>query len=166
MVGLTLICNQSPEMKIMKFNPIRTAIEKLKSIREDPKKVCYGFAFGIFMCTTPFIGIKWILALPVLWLTKWNKTACMIGVFQVNSLTGPLYYAAAYFVGNRVCGFDNAFEMPDSMNFGVIKDLFFGSTEIFLTLLVGGLIISIPMTIGAFYLVKYIFSRRSNTQFI
>lgn len=156
--------NKSPEMKIRKFNPVRSTITKLKSIQADPKKVCYGFALGIFLCTTPFIGFKWILALPILWLTGWNKLACMIGVFQVNSLTGPLYYTVAYFVGNSVCGYDNAFVMPDTMSFGVIKDLFFGSTEIFMTLLVGGMILSIPMTIGAFYLAKSIFSRKLITQ--
>jgi uncharacterized protein (DUF2062 family) len=151
-------------MKAINFNPVRKLVLKLKTIQADPKNVCYGFAFGIFMCTTPLIGIKWLVALPVLWLTKWNKIACMIGIFQVNSLTGPFYYAVAYFIGSRVCGFGGNFLMPGNLSFSAMKDLFFSSAEVFLSLTIGGLIISIPLTTGAFYLVKSIFSQKTRTQ--
>ncbi|MCK9400919.1 MAG: hypothetical protein M0Q51_13135 [Bacteroidales bacterium] len=40
-------------MKKSKFNPVRKVIKKLKTINADPMKVCYGFAFGVFMSTTP-----------------------------------------------------------------------------------------------------------------
>ena len=151
-------------MKTKNFNPITAIVNRLKKINADPMKICYGFAFGIFMSTTPFIGFKWMLALPVVWLAKWNKVACMIGVLQVNYVTGPLFYALAYFVGKGVCGYPNTFELPDRMSFGAVMNIFLGNADVFISLLVGGLLLSIPMTIGAFYLVKSILTRKLNTQ--
>jgi uncharacterized protein (DUF2062 family) len=153
-------------MAKFRFNPVKAAIDKLKSINADPMKVCYGFAFGIFMATTPLIFIKWMVALPIVWLLKWNKTACLIGILQVNYLTGPLFYALAYFVGKAVCGFSNSFELPAQMNFSAMKEIFFGNADVFISLLTGGLILSVPLTVGAFYLAKSIFHRNLNTQAI
>jgi uncharacterized protein len=151
-------------MKLKSLNPVPALFNRLRAINADPAMVAYGYAFGTFMCTTPLIGIKWIVALPILWLTRWNKVACMIGIFQVNYLTGPLFYALAYFVGNGVCGFHNAVELPEKMSIMAMKDLFLGNANVFLSLLVGGMILSVPLTIGAFYLVKFILNRKLTPQ--
>jgi uncharacterized protein len=151
-------------MKTLKFNPVRSVVAKLKSIKADPMKICYGFAFGVFMSTTPLIGFKWLVALPIVMLAKWNKMACLVGILQVNYLTGPLFYALAYFIGKSVCGFGNTFEMPARMSFGALKDIFFGNADVFISLLTGGMILSIPMTVGAFFLVRSMFHKRLNTQ--
>lgn len=151
-------------MKTLKFNPIRSAVNKLKSIKADPMKICYGFAFGVFMSATPLIGFKWLVALPIVILAKWNKTACLVGILQVNYFTGPLFYALAYFVGRSVCGYGNTFIMPRQMNLAAFKDIFFGNADVFISLLTGGFILSIPMTIGAFYLVRSLFYKNLKAQ--
>jgi uncharacterized protein (DUF2062 family) len=151
-------------MKKLNFKPVKTVIRKLKNIKADPVKICYGFAFGVFMSTTPLIGFKWMVALPIVWLARWNKMACLIGIMQVNYLTGPLFYALAYFVGKGVCGYSSTFELPKTMSFGAVKDIFFGNTDVFISLLTGGLILSVPLTIGAYYLVRSLFSNKLKTQ--
>lgn len=147
-----------------RFNPVSMVTRKLRSIKADPAKICYGFAFGVFMSTTPFIGFKWVIALPVVFLARWNKTACMIGILQVNYLTGPIFYAAAFFIGKLVTGHSTMFEMPGKMSFGAVKDIFFGNVDIFLSLLTGGLILGVPLAVGAFYLVRSIFSQKLKVQ--
>ena len=151
-------------MKKLNYNPVSAVIKKLKTIHGDPMKVCYGFAFGIFMSTTPLIGLKWFVAFPIVCLAKWNKMACMIGVLQVNYLTGPLFYALAFLIGKNVCGYPTTFELPDRMSFSAIKDLLTGNADVFVSLAVGGLILSIPLTIGAFYLAKSFLSKNLKTQ--
>lgn len=151
-------------MKTRSYNPVRKMIRKLQSIKADPLKICYGFAFGVFMSTTPLIGFKWVVALPIVMLAKWNKMACLLGIMQVNYLTGPLFYAAAYFLGDAVCGFSNSFQLPERMNFAAVKDIFFGNADVFLSLLTGGIILSIPLTIGAFFLARSLFARRLKAQ--
>jgi uncharacterized protein (DUF2062 family) len=103
-------------MKKLRFNPVRSVIERLKAINAHPMKICYGFAFGVFMSTTPLIGIKWMVALPIVWILRWSKVACLIGVLQVNYLTGPIFYALAYFIGKGVCGYSNTIELPELMS--------------------------------------------------
>ena len=149
-------------MKKLNFNPV----QRLRAIQADPLKICYGFAFGVFMATTPLIGFKWAVALPIVMLAKWSKVACMIGILQVNYLTGPLFYALAYIIGRGVCGFSGSFELPDQMSFAAVKDIFFGNADVFISLLVGGFVLSIPLTIGAYYLVRTIFSKNLKAQAI
>jgi uncharacterized protein len=151
-------------MKKINFNPVPAIIRKLKNIKADPVKICYGFAFGVFMSTTPLIGFKWLVALPIVMLTKWNKMACLIGILQVNYVTGPLFYALAYFVGKGVCGYSSTFELPKTMSFSAVMDIFFGNADVLISLLTGGLILSVPLTIGAYYLVRSIFSSNLKTQ--
>jgi uncharacterized protein len=149
-------------MNKLRFNPVNKLIKKLKSIEADPAKIAYGYAFGTFLSTTPLIGIKWIVALPILWMTKWNKLSCMVGIFQVNYFTGPLFYGLAYFIGKSVCGFDNSFELPDPLTFSAMKDIILSNADVFISILTGGMILSIPMTLGAFFFVKSILPRKVN----
>jgi uncharacterized protein len=151
-------------MKKLRYNPVQKIIRKLKTIKADPVKICYGFAFGVFMSTTPLIGFKWMVALPIVWLARWNKMACLIGIMQVNYVTGPLFYALAYFVGKGVCGYSSTFELPETMSFSAVKDIFFGNADVFISLLTGGLILSVPLTIGAYYLVRSLFSNKLKPQ--
>jgi uncharacterized protein (DUF2062 family) len=151
-------------MKAIKFNPVKTVVAKLRKIKADPVKVCYGFAFGVFMSTTPFIGFKWLVALPVVLIARWNKISCMLGILQVNYLTGPFFYALAYLLGKKVCGFQNSIALPDKMSFHAVLNLFLGNADVFISLLVGGLMLSIPMTIGSWYLAKSILNLRLKPQ--
>ena len=150
-------------MKKLKFNPVRSIVKRLRSIDADPMKICYGFAFGVFMSTTPLIGFKWMVALPVVWLARWSKVAYLAGIMQVNYLTGPFFYALAYFVGDKVCGFSNSFRLPEHMNLAAMKEIFFGNVDVFLSLLIGGLILSVPLTLLAFYLAKSLLSGKLKT---
>ncbi|MFO7613121.1 MAG: DUF2062 domain-containing protein [Bacteroidales bacterium] len=145
-------------MKKIKFHPVRTIKSKLNSIKANPIQICYGFAFGVFMSTTPLIGFKWLVALPVVWLAKWSKMACMIGILQVNYITGPLFYGLAYMVGKGVCGYNHTVELPGRMSFGAVRDIFFSKADVFISLLAGGLILGIPLTVGAYFLARSIFS--------
>lgn len=151
-------------MKKLTFNPVRTIIRKLSAIRENPAKICYGFAFGVLMSATPFIGFKWLVALPIVMLARWNKTACMLGILQVNYLTGPFFYALSYLIGRKVCGFDRAFELPERMNLVAFKEIFFENAEVFLSLLAGGLILGIPMALASYFLVRSFFMKKINPQ--
>ena len=151
-------------MHELKFNPVRLIRQKLNNIGADPMKIAYGYAFGTFMSSTPLIGFKWLVAIPILWLTKWNKVACMIGIFQVNYFTGPVFYAIAYIVGKYVCGYENTFNLPERLTFNAMKELLISNADVFVSITVGGLVLSIPMTLGAFFFVKSIFARKSNSQ--
>ena len=153
-------------MKAHILAPVRKIMDKLRSINADPRKICYGYAFGIFMSTTPLIGLKWLVALPVIFLVRWNKTACLIGILHINYITGPVFYSLAFILGKAVCGYSTPYSIHGKMNLAGFKEMFFGDIEIFLALLTGGLILGIPLTIGAYFLARSLFINRFKGQLI
>ncbi|MEJ2596207.1 MAG: DUF2062 domain-containing protein, partial [bacterium] len=71
--------------------------KKLASIHADPHIVAMGYAMGIFLASTPLIGIKVPIAILLAFLFKWNKIAALIGIFHINPLTGPVFYGFTFF---------------------------------------------------------------------
>ncbi|MFH1296570.1 MAG: DUF2062 domain-containing protein [Bacteroidota bacterium] len=130
--------------------------EKLVQIKSDPKKICLGYAFGVFLATTPFVGIKVFIALLFTKVFKWSKVAAVIGVYHINILTAPLFYGFSFLVGKQVLGAQIDFSYPEKVSVKALLDIFCGNISIFYSLLLGGLILGIPLTIGAYYLSMYL----------
>ena len=86
--------------------------EKLTDLKTDPKKVSMGYAFGVFLASTPFIGIKVFIAILFTSLFKWSKVAAVIGVFHINVLTAPLFYGFSFLLGKRCLGRILNFHIP------------------------------------------------------
>ena len=137
------------EISVSKLSALK---EKLTAIKADPRKVSMGYALGIFLASTPFIGVKVFIAIFLTWLLKWNKIAAIIGVFHVNLFTAPLFYGFAFLVGKRVLGSHMEFSYPEKMNMSFLLDLFQGNISLLYSLLLGGLILGIPMAFGAYWL--------------
>jgi uncharacterized protein (DUF2062 family) len=133
---------------------------KLTSINYDPKKVSMGYAFGIFLASTPFIGIKVFIAILFTSVFKWSKVAAIIGVFHINALTGPLFYGLSFLVGKKVLGAQIEFSFSGTINLKTLFEIFQGNIAIFYSLLLGGFILGIPMSIGAYWLSMHLTSHR------
>jgi uncharacterized protein len=146
-------------MKTIK-NKFRSVITRLISIDGKPEKVASGYALGIFLGTTPFIGTKVFIALLITSIFKWKKAAAIIGVFHVNSLTAPFFYSLSFFVGKWVMGYDCVFNFPDHFGFKAMVACFAGTSEIFISLLVGGLVLGIPLAFGGYKLCMFLINRR------
>jgi uncharacterized protein (DUF2062 family) len=123
---------------------------KLISIPADPKKVSLGYALGVFLASTPFIGVKVPIAIFLTTLLKWNRIASIIGVFHVNLLTAPLFYGFSYLAGRFVLGQETV-ALPCNFTMKACHDLFAGNCTIFLDLLVGGCILGVPLAFAAYF---------------
>jgi uncharacterized protein (DUF2062 family) len=139
---------------------IKGVTVKLLSIRGKPLDVAKGYALGIFLATTPFIGLKVFIALLLSALFRWNKTASVIGVYHVNPLTAPPFYALAFLVGKTFLGIKESFVFPDDLRITSLFHIFTGAGNIFLCLLAGGLILGIPLTCLAFLSVRTVLIRQ------
>ena len=135
--------------------------EKLISIPADPKKICLGYALGVFLAATPFIGVKVPIAILLTALLKWNKIASIIGVFHVNLLTAPLFYGFSFLVGQFVLRRETGCALPDNFTIKACYDLFTGNAIIFLDLLAGGCILGVPLAFAA-YLFSFSVIRRKH----
>lgn len=126
--------------------------DKLAGIQANPRKVSLGYAFGVFLAATPFIGIKVPIALAVTRLFHWNKVSAIIGVFHVNLFTAPLFYGISFMAGRFVLGNRIDFTYPDHVTLRDMFELFAGNLTIFYNLLLGGLLLGLPMAAAAYCL--------------
>jgi uncharacterized protein len=142
----------------------RSIGSRLLSINDKPEKIAFGYALGIFLATTPFIGLKVPIALMITYFCKWSKMASVIGVYHINAFTAPLYYGLSYSAGKSTLGFNCHFVFPHHPDIKLIINCFAGSWDIFLSLLIGGLIIGIPLSIVAYKLLIRALKRRNSIQ--
>ena len=57
-------------------------------------QVALGFAIGVFMSFSPFLGFHLVLSGLFAWLLRVNIAASMLGNFLGNPVTYPLMWAA------------------------------------------------------------------------
>lgn len=142
---------------------IRGIKVRLKSMKGSPEKIALGYALGIFLTTTPLVGLKVPIALGICQLFKWKKTAAVIGVFHVNTLTGPFYYGLSFLLGKSVMGYHCSFEVPAGFGFRAMAAFFNSGSEVFISLWVGGLIIGVPLSLLAYKLVMSLLKKHRHT---
>jgi hypothetical protein len=144
------------------MNPFVKIRKKLTSIEANPSTISRGYALGVFLGTTPFIGVKVIIALTLTWLLKWSKPASIIGVYHINALTGPVFYSAAFLVGKKLTGTQTEFLLSGNFSFRGFISAVTGTTEVFFALLAGGLVLGVPMALMAYFISGMALGRRKD----
>ncbi|WP_373498049.1 DUF2062 domain-containing protein [Desulfococcus sp.] len=130
----------------------KKAYERFVKIRGTPREIALGFALGLFVGMTPFMGFHMAIAIFFAALFKWNKIAAAAGGWISNPLTAPFVYAGTYYVGNKVLNIQNACCIPKELNLDVIVQLVKNAPEIFWILTVGGIVAGIPVAMLGYYL--------------
>ena len=153
--------------KIMKYlgnNPLsRKASQVWKKIlrqKDAPEKISKGYALGVFLGTTPFIGFKVLIALIITSILKWNKATAVIGVYHINSVTGPFFYTLAFYVGTKTLGLNLGEFTITKLNWEFLMSLFDMGIDMYLAFLVGGLVLGIPMTAAAYFISLFILKKK------
>lgn len=131
---------------------LHTAYERFVKIRGNPREIALGFALGLFVGMTPFMGFHMAIAVFFAALFKWSKIAAAAGGWISNPVTAPFVYAGTYYVGNKVLNIQNACCIPKELNLDVIVQLLKSAPEIFWILTVGGIVVGIPVAVAGYYL--------------
>ncbi len=124
---------------------------KLSGISEEPHKVAMGYALGIFLAASPFIGLKIFIAIAITFIFKWNKVAAIIGVFHINPITGPIFYGFSFLVGNSVLGSSVSFAFTWPITIKTLYEIVTANSMVFMSLLTGGIILGLPLAIAAYF---------------
>jgi len=69
---------------------------KLLRLQEDPRKIAWGMALGVFVGVTPTIPFHTVIALSLAALLRVSPVTAFIGIQVGNPLTVPAFYLAAY----------------------------------------------------------------------
>jgi hypothetical protein len=136
---------------------------KFLRLQEDPRKLAWGMALGVFIGITPTIPFHLVAALSLAALFRVSPVSAIIGIQIGNPLTIVPIYLTAYRVGKFLLHRGNPLVFPETFSYEAwLRVLWKGG----LALQVGGIIIAIPPAIVAYFLTLWIVQRyqRRKTQ--
>ncbi len=90
----------------------RYILLRLTRLKVTPHSAALGFAAGAAISCTPLLGLHFVIALAIAFVTGGSMIAAMLGTAFGNPLTFPLLFAASYWIGDR------AFELVDAVGGG------------------------------------------------
>lgn len=126
----------------------------------DPKIVAKGFALGSFVGMLPFPGFQWIISASLATFLRYNRTAAIAGVFNTNLASGAFIFAFNYWLGRKILGIESSFQMPDHINLSFAKTVIEAGSDVFLSLLLGGIISGIFVLFLGYYISLSILTRK------
>jgi len=119
-----------------------------------PHAIALGFAAGVFVSFTPFIGLHFVTAFILAWITGGNLISAALGTFIGNPVTFPIIWATTFQLGNWMLG--KAATMPFHFNIG--KSLLHESFDVLWPLIkpmtVAGVPLGIIFAIGFYFPVR------------
>ena len=145
--------------------PIKKAYFRFLKIRGNPREIALGFALGIFVGMTPFMGLQTAIAVPLAALLKWNKFSAALAVWISNPLSAPVVYGITYYIGEKVLFIQNGYKLPAEFNLDALLYTFRSAPEIIGILLVGGVVVGLPLAAASyFFALKTIVEYRASIQ--
>lgn len=91
-------------LELRKF--YQKTVNKLNSLKGTPDSISKGFATGVAMSFTPFVGFHIVLSLLVSKITKQNGIAATLGTIAGNPWTFPFIWYATLHTGHFLLGSD------------------------------------------------------------
>lgn len=78
--------------------------KRLLRLSGTPHSIAAGFAAGVALAMTPFIGFHYLLCFVVAFLVRGNVLAAVLGTTIGNPLTFPFIWLATFETGNVILG--------------------------------------------------------------
>lgn len=152
--------------KSSRFNRILSWIkryyERFLKIRGSPHEIAMGFALGMFIGMSPFMGLHMALAVFLAALLGYNKFAAGIAVWISNPLTAPVLYGMTYYVGARFIGLEKI-HFVSNLDQHILLVILKKAPEILGILTVGGILLGMPVAaVGYFICLKAIMRYRED----
>lgn len=82
----------------------RYVVHRVRRLSATPHAVALGFAAGVFISSTPFIGFHMMLSAALAWIIGGSIVAALLGTFVGNPLTYPLFWVSSYELGSLMLG--------------------------------------------------------------
>lgn len=99
----------------------RYVAKRVLRLSATPHAVAAGFAAGALASITPFVGLHFILAGVLAYVTGGNLLASAFGTVVGNPLTFPFIWAGTYRLGSWILGFDGQAPPPIEIGPGMFE---------------------------------------------
>lgn len=119
---------------------------RLRRLPDSAYSIAAGFACGVAISFTPFIGFHFLLAATLAWLLNANLWASALGTVVGNPWTFPFIWLWTYELGNRVLGNPEA-TLPEHLSFVYI---FEHPWQVFLPMTIGGVLSGVAAWFACF----------------
>jgi uncharacterized protein (DUF2062 family) len=140
-------------------HPFSRGYQRFLKIHGNPHEIAAGFALGLFIAMSPFMGIHIAMAVFLAALLRWNKISAAIAVWVSNPVTAPAIYGMTWIVGSKVTAVTLTESFPHTFSLAATFILLKNTPAIIATLVIGGIILGIPFAIVAYYLTFSIFEK-------
>jgi uncharacterized protein (DUF2062 family) len=141
--------------------------KRLSSSNRTPRDVALGFALGLMVGMTPFLGIHIVSCIVLAARFGGNKFAAILGVNITNIVTAPLIYPINYWVGQKLVGISDTIPWSINGNYTDILTFVKESPLILADLFIGGMVLGIPLAVIGYFSVltiMHIYQKRRNSQ--
>lgn len=133
------------------IEPFKKAYYRFLKIRGNPREIALGFALGIFVSMTPFMGLHTAIAVPLAALFKWNKFSAALAVWISNPLSAPAIYGITYYIGAKVLLIQDGYKLPAEFSLDALFYTLRSAPEIIGILTVGGIVVGLPLAVLGYY---------------
>ena len=129
---------------------------KFLRLQEDPRKLAWGMALGVFIGITPTIPFHLVTALSLAAFLRISPVTAFIGIQIGNPLTIVPIYIASYKVGQFLLYRGRPLVFPETFSFKAWIDVLWQGG---VALQVGGVVLAIPPAILSYFLTLWIVQR-------
>jgi uncharacterized protein (DUF2062 family) len=145
------------------ITPLRKAYYRFLKIRGNPREIALGFALGLLVGMSPFMGLHMAIAVPLAALFKWNKFSAALSVWISNPLSAPVIYGITYYVGKKVLFIENGYQLPTEFSLDALIYTLQKAPGIIGILTVGGIVVGLPVAaVGYYFALKAITEYRES----
>ncbi len=147
-------------------NSYQKALGCLASLKGTPDEIAKGFATGVALSFTPFVGFHLLLCVVITKTTRQNGTAAALGTLFGNPWTFPLIWLLTLHLGMLFLGAEASSQPPEfkilfmEMFHNVleldIKAFFKDIWPVFLPMLIGCMPVYIVVWLGTYKMTKMV----------
>ncbi len=119
------------------------------SLKGPPRKIALGMAIGVFVGVTPTIPFHTAIILVLIFISRQNLTAALLGAWITNPVTIPFFYLAEYKLGAVLLGLN---EYDIVLSCYSLEEILKAGWDIFYPLQIGGLVLAPFFAVPAYFI--------------
>ena len=137
---------------------------RILRFRGTPSAISSGFALGAAISFIPAIGFHIIFAMGIAYIFRANIVAAAIGTVAGNPWTFPFIWLWTYWLGRKILGgWGNPVDLSSLMQRG-LSELHDNFADIFVPMMVGGILTAIIVWIGVYFSLYQAIHRYQNNK--